>query len=474
MSRLRVRGRLGVEVGGGEEAPGAPLIVLQASSERGTPGGNRGNGGSPKFDVLLTTVPEPNHVIKAKISGSTVGQVTLDQNMIFVGDFAHLIDGLADGTHPITYVHNNGTDSAASNTISYVKSSAARAQPTLSLATWADTGALGDDETSEPAPGIIVTCSNAQNGDVAVLLDTDKLELARSTFAGGLTTIEIQDPDAHNVGAIVSYYAYVIATGAPETFSPDSEVYQIEIIAPEATAYTAQAVRFNAADPDYLLRNDTLNGAVDSKKFMAALFVDFKGNNATLQRFIIGSGNLGLQFTKDTANRISVTLLNPAAASILIMTSAAQLTDASGWKSILVSVDLTAGVERAQLLIDGVMSINGTPTMVVDGIADFTQLQWTLGGGTTGGSPLNADVADFAVWFGESLDLSQGAILRKFIDTGGRPVDLGATGNIPTGNAPIVWLHGATSTWHTNDGTGGGFTLGATAVLTDGASSPST
>jgi hypothetical protein len=50
-------------------------------------------------------------------------------------------------------------------------------------------------------------------------------------------------------------------------------------------------------------------------------------------------------------------------------------------------------------------------------------------------------------------------------------VDLGAGGATPTGVQPIVYLHDTVATWHTNDGTGGGFTQ--TGSLVAGADSPS-
>jgi hypothetical protein len=40
----------------------------------------------------------------------------------------------------------------------------------------------------------------------------------------------------------------------------------------------------------------------------------------------------------------------------------------------------------------------------------------------------------------------------------GAPVSLGADGSTPTGTAPIIFLSGATSSWETNKGSGGGFT----------------
>ena len=49
--------------------------------------------------------------------------------------------------------------------------------------------------------------------------------------------------------------------------------------------------------------------------------------------------------------------------------------------------------------------------------------------------------------------------------------DFGSTGNIPTSVAPLLYLSGATASWHTNKRTGGGIT--ATGMLTTAATTPS-
>ena len=71
----------------------------------------------------------------------------------------------------------------------------------------------------------------------------------------------------------------------------------------------------------------------------------------------------------------------------------------------------------------------------------------------------------------EYLDISVENNRRKFIDADGFPVDLGSDGSTPTGIAAIMFFSGATVSWHTNDGSGGGFTENG--ALTDAATSPS-
>jgi hypothetical protein len=88
-----------------------------------------------------------------------------------------------------------------------------------------------------------------------------------------------------------------------------------------------------------------------------------------------------------------------------------------------------------------------------------------------GANKLKGDVADFWFMYGTFMDLTNATNRRKFIDAGGKPVNLGADGSTPTSSAPQIFLSGATASWHTNDGAGGGFTLNGT--LATAASSPS-
>lgn len=86
------------------------------------------------------------------------------------------------------------------------------------------------------------------------------------------------------------------------------------------------------------------------------------------------------------------------------------------------------------------------------------------------------DIADFWLAPNQNLltagDISE-ATRRKFISANGKPVNLGANGETPTGTAPRVFFKrdGAASTFATNRGTGGAFTL--TGTLTNASTSPS-
>lgn len=89
---------------------------------------------------------------------------------------------------------------------------------------------------------------------------------------------------------------------------------------------------------------------------------------------------------------------------------------------------------------------------------------------------MTGDWADF--WFdvgGTSLLDGSGNIAestrRKFISATGKPVDLGSTGEKPTGNSPTIFMSGNHTKFPINKGTGGAFTLRGT--ITDATTSPS-
>ena len=101
---------------------------------------------------------------------------------------------------------------------------------------------------------------------------------------------------------------------------------------------------------------------------------------------------------------------------------------------------------------------------------DFTDTDWGVGSTTLGASKLNACLSEFWV-SNEYIDLSVEANRRKFIDSSGKPVDLGSDGSTPTGTAPLIYLPNPSGTFENNAGTGGNFTV--TGALTACADSPS-
>jgi hypothetical protein len=139
------------------------------------------------------------------------------------------------------------------------------------------------------------------------------------------------------------------------------------------------------------------------------------------------------------------------------------------WHHVLASFDTGHGddLKLAKIYIDNID---------VTHIKDDQDIAFPMLFNTLSFRFYGSDLSFADVWCapGQSLltagDIPQ-ATRRKFRDASGKPVDLGATGSTPTGTAPAIFFSGNASTFATNKGTGGAFTL--TGALTNAPTSPS-
>lgn len=222
-------------------------------------------------------------------------------------------------------------------------------------------------------------------------------------------------------------------------------------------SYGANPVQFDGV-ADYLTRGAALTGAVDGKQFSIAVAFKFDGAAAD-QHLISGdrlaSANAGFGVGRNASNQVYLFGLEPLGATVLHLNSSAIV--GSGWHTLLASVDLTSSALR-HLYIDDISDIN-TVTTYVNSDMDFTGDEVAVGtyAGILGNNIFQGEMAD--LWFNFSyIDFSVAATRRKFFTALNAPAYKGSDGSLPTGSAPIVFLSGPTSTWHTNLGSGGGFT----------------
>lgn len=213
---------------------------------------------------------------------------------------------------------------------------------------------------------------------------------------------------------------------------------------------------------DYLTRGAGLTGAADSKLLTFSGWFKWdgavEGGRVVASVTTVGGATQRTRVHFDStpgSNRFSVSGYNAAGAQILAA-GAAQIPVAGRWCHYLFSADLSNAAKR-HLYIDDVSDVNvGTHT---NDTIDFTMADWGVGALPDGSIKLDGDLAD--VWFmpGVYIDFSVEANRRKFIDSMLRPVGLGADGSLPTGTPPLIFLSGEIAAWHTNKGTGGGFTV---------------
>lgn len=127
--------------------------------------------------------------------------------------------------------------------------------------------------------------------------------------------------------------------------------------------------------------------------------------------------------------------------------------DDDEWHNLLFSSNGTT----AHLYIDNVSDIS-TSTLTNTAI-DFTQTLHRVGIRGDDAQPLLGSLADLWVDYGTYIDFSSSGNRAAFYKA-----DLGANGENPTGTSPIMFFSGDASTWHTNKGTGGGFTKNGSIV----------
>ena len=228
--------------------------------------------------------------------------------------------------------------------------------------------------------------------------------------------------------------------------------------------YIANAVNFDGTNDGLKLASD-LTGAADSK--LGAVSFWFKTTSIDTNRRII-RGNTN-PFTVTISNgKLSITGYNSAGTLILSMVTVSTYNDGV-WHHFSASWDMSDTGKRHMYVDDSSDLSVGTYT---NDTIDYTCGLWGVGSNeAANGDYYTGDLADLYFQDGEYIDLSVATNRRKFINASNKPVYLGSDGSIPTGTSSIMFFSGDTATWHTNKGTGGGFTeVGA---LTTASTSPS-
>ncbi len=233
--------------------------------------------------------------------------------------------------------------------------------------------------------------------------------------------------------------------------------------------YRADAVQFDGSN-DYLTRGAELAGIADGKEGAVSFWMDLTGGDDGLKIIFMNGvdANFRLSVARLANNKFQVAARTSAPTIILQIVTVATYTASGGWIHFLSSWNQATGGAR-HIYVNDASDLSVT-TFTNDTIDYVANGNWAIGGETDGSAKISADIADF--WFDDAyIDITTEANRRKFINPNGKPVNLGEAGQLPTGSAPLVFQSGPTVAWHTNLGTGGGFTENG--ALTDGSSSPS-
>ena len=225
---------------------------------------------------------------------------------------------------------------------------------------------------------------------------------------------------------------------------------------------------------DYMNRGADLTGSADSKLGIVSVWLRLDGGDAANQMFL-NNGTLAtnhFSVRRINTNIFVVTGANAAGTPILSITTTSTYTAGATWLHLLSSWNLgTAGARS--IYMNDVSDL--TQLTFTDDTLDYTLTDWSVGALTDGASKLDGCMAELYFAPGQYLDFSLVHNRRKFISASGKPVHLGTTGALPTGTAPLVYLHlddaEAVANFATNRGTGGDFSI--TGTLATGSDSPS-
>lgn len=129
---------------------------------------------------------------------------------------------------------------------------------------------------------------------------------------------------------------------------------------------------------------------------------------------------------------------------------------------LLISIDLT--IPRIQVAIDGVLQTAYSPVVFPSTTTELfpwgsnTAKQFYVGGHAASPFPWRGVIGQLYVNVATAIDLGVASNVAKFFD-GTRPVDLGATGSLPTGSAPEIFLNKANQAFFTAPNAGAPFII---------------
>jgi len=236
--------------------------------------------------------------------------------------------------------------------------------------------------------------------------------------------------------------------------------------------YVANAVNFDGSTS--ISRGADLDSITNTKLGIFSGWVRMgagtDGNQYTIFNSYGPNDGISLMRDNSPANKLYVLhRYNDAGAICWGAYSAGTITVSSGWAHILMAWDLAN--TTAQIYLDDSLDAHSNTHGPLNQAPLYSRSDHHIGIYRGASFPFVGDMADIYINTDEYLDISVEANRRKFIDGDGKPVYLGADGELPTGNQPSQFFSGETDTWHVNKGYGGGFTESGT--LTTASTSPS-
>jgi hypothetical protein len=208
---------------------------------------------------------------------------------------------------------------------------------------------------------------------------------------------------------------------------------------------------------DFLTRS-SLTGISDGKTFtFSGWFQDTSGNANAHNFFAAGAGYIDIYIT---IHKVVVAARNAAGATILDGVGTVNI--GSSWTHVYVCVDLANSANR-HVYVNGVEDSSYLWSTYTNDTIDMTHGSYAVGASVAGFSKFKGAFAEF--WFNNTyLDSPSSFVCTT---AGTHPLDLGTTGQTPTGSSPIFYLSksGSGNSWATDSsGSGNTFTVNGTAL----------
>lgn len=226
--------------------------------------------------------------------------------------------------------------------------------------------------------------------------------------------------------------------------------------------YRAVPVHFDGTNDHLSAGADVF---VDSEDGALSFWFNMIDGDAGNQIFMASlDGDSNIRILRLSTNDIQILLRRADATVIWARDSTnTDYTVANGWHHFWAKWELDVSPTVEFVITrqsDGRQDTGSDVVSPINGTVDMTEGDFFIGAINDATLKVDADIAD--IFFDDAIT---GHSRTDFIDSNDRPVD-------PSNKNPAVLLTGGnTSNWHTNVGTGGGFTENG--ALTDGGSSPS-
>jgi hypothetical protein len=228
---------------------------------------------------------------------------------------------------------------------------------------------------------------------------------------------------------------------------------------------------------DYMSRGGELTGMSDGKQGIISVWVRLDGGNASnlyIADNAPAAGSSSFYLIRSAGNTFTIQGRDsPGGTLLLSLQTTSTYTSAATWLHVLAAWDMAVGTSYSIYISD---ALDMGAAIFTNNTIDYTGGAFTIGGNGSVPSPsFNGAIAELYFAPGQYLDFSLVANRRKFISASGKPVHLGATGSLPTGTAPLLYLHlddsEAVANFATNRGTGGDLSI--TGTLATASDSPS-